>query len=82
MSVFPGGEIPLAHEGHEPHVSKTDIYAHVEGLCCEEDALLAVPDHERTPHQHERLHEIGEELNRVWSRLSERAHALGHHQDP
>jgi Protein of unknown function (DUF2630) len=80
MSAFPGGEGPLSHEGQQHELSQIDVYSHVEGLCDEESALREVPHHERSPHQHARLQEIGEELNRIWGRLSDRAHHLGHHR--
>jgi hypothetical protein len=54
-----------------------ELFAHIEGLCGEEEALLAIPPDEREPHHHHRLRAIGEELDRAWEKLRERADRLG-----
>jgi hypothetical protein len=80
MSMF-GGAAETPPEGGQlvPEQSELEAYAHVEGLCGEEAALLEVPEHEREPHQHERLKAISAELDRVWERMRERADRLGRH---
>jgi hypothetical protein len=79
MSAFPGGEGPL--ENFDPRHEDADIqaFAHIEGLCQEEAALLEMPEHERSPDQHERLRAISEELDRIRDRLHLREHHLGRH---
>ena len=61
-------------EGPLEHSSGASAFAHVEGLMGEEQSLLLIPAHERQPHEHERLRAIGEELDRVFEHLQERAH--------
>jgi len=73
MNVFPGGEGPLMGEGPKHDYLQVDAYAHIEGLCGEEDELLEVAERERTQEQHERLHAIRSELDAVWERLRDRA---------
>jgi hypothetical protein len=83
MSVFPGGEGPLEQVSPESHQhGDLALYAHVEGLVAEEAELLALQDHERTAEQHARLHAIGQELDRVWHHLSERARRHGRPSAP
>jgi len=77
MSVFPGSEGPLMGEGPKHEDPQIELYGHVEELCREETELLEVAEHERTSEQHHRLHAIGEELDRAWGRLRERAHHGG-----
>ena len=67
----------MMDEGPKHEYRQVDAYAHIEGLCCEEDELLEVAEHERTREQHERLHAIAAELDAVWERLRERAHRPG-----
>jgi hypothetical protein len=54
------------------------LFARLEGLVGEEAALMSVPLEQRRQEQRERLRAIGEELDRVWEKLSERAKRLGH----
>ena len=51
-------------------------YEHIEGLCGEETALLDVPAEERKQEQHERLHAISNELDRIWEKLRDRADSV------
>ena len=74
MSTFPGAEGPLMGEGPRREYQQLDSYAMIEGLCCEEDELLAVAEHERSQEHHERLRAISAELDAIWERLRERAH--------
>jgi hypothetical protein len=78
MTIF-GGSAEQPPEGGElvPERRELETYAHIEGLCGEEAALLAVPAHERDEHQHDRLRAISAELDRVWERMRERADRLG-----
>jgi hypothetical protein len=59
-----------------------DLYAHVEGLVGEEAALLKIPAAERSREQHERLHALGAELDRLWEKLRERGERLGRGDRP
>ena len=78
MSAFPGGEAPLIPETHRHEHPQVELFAHIEGLCCEETELVEVAEHERSAEQQRRLHEITAELDRVFAHLRERAHRLGH----
>jgi len=77
MTAFPGGEAPLMGEGPKHEDAQLELYGHVEELCKEETELLEVEEHERTSDQHNRLQAIGDDLDRAWSRLQERAHHRG-----
>jgi hypothetical protein len=57
-----------------PRPADMDLFARIEGLKGEEDALLRIPVAERTGEHHDRLRVIGEELDRIWESLRERAH--------
>jgi hypothetical protein len=60
--------------GRHPDLS---LFARIEALLGEEEALLLIPARDRKQHEHERLREIGDELDRIWERLRERARRLG-----
>jgi Protein of unknown function (DUF2630) len=60
-------------EGTLEHSPGASLFAQVEGLAGEEQELLVIPAHERKPHEHERLRAVGEELDRVFEHLRERA---------
>jgi hypothetical protein len=64
-------------EGPVREHPQIELYGHVEGLCHEEVELLEIQEEERTAEQHERLHAISAELDRIWERLRRRAHHLG-----
>jgi hypothetical protein len=49
-----------------------EVFARIENLMGEEDALLRIPARDRSAHQHERLRLIGEELDRAFEKLRER----------
>lgn len=51
------------------------LFARVEGLIGEEDALLRIPAAERTRAQNDRLRALGAELDRVFERLRARKSA-------
>jgi hypothetical protein len=76
-SLEPEAERPEGPLEHNPGAS---LFAHTEGLMGEEQALLLIPAQERKAHEHERLRAIGEELDRVYERLHERA--KGHRVAP
>jgi hypothetical protein len=50
-----------------------EVYSRIEGLLGQEDELLDVPAHERTPHQHRLLVSVSAELDRAAERLRHRA---------
>jgi hypothetical protein len=78
MTIF-GGSAEQPPEGGDlvPERLDVELFAHIEGLCGEEAALLATPANERDKHQHERLRAITAELDRVWEKLRERAERHG-----
>jgi len=73
MTAFEGLEPERGPEDYVPVSSDLELFARVEGLTGEESALLAIPHQDRSRHQHERLKAIGEELDRVFQHLRERA---------
>jgi hypothetical protein len=52
------------------------LFARIEGLIGEEIALLKIPAKERSADQRDRLHAIGDELDRIFASLRERAERL------
>jgi Protein of unknown function (DUF2630) len=78
MTAFPGPEIEREREPRDvaPEPYQLDAYAHIEGLCSEEDRLLEMSEEERTEAHHKRLHAIGAELDRAWEHLRKRAERL------
>jgi hypothetical protein len=78
MTAFEGLEPPRGPKDFVPGSSDLELFARVEGLVGEEAALLAIPHEDRSEHQHNRLKAIGEELDRVFERLRERAERVGH----
>jgi 23S rRNA C2498 (ribose-2'-O)-methylase RlmM len=81
MTAFPGREPPRTKEDLAPNPPELAPFAHVEGLCGEEEALLKIPAKKRSREHESRLHEIGTELDRVWERLRERVERLEHRHD-
>jgi hypothetical protein len=57
------------------------LFARIERLCGEEEALLAIPARDRSRQEHDRLRAIAEELDHAWERLRERAQRLGRSSD-
>jgi hypothetical protein len=74
MTAFPGREFPRTKQDLAPDPQELGLFARVEALCGEEDALLKIPAKERSREHESRLHEIGAELDRAWERLRERVH--------
>jgi hypothetical protein len=70
--VVPGQQPP---RGPEPDANLS-LFARVEGLVGEEDALLRIPAHERSDGQHARLREIADDLDSVFEKLRERAERI------
>jgi hypothetical protein len=79
MTAFPGPETerPRGPEDIASMPAGLAAFAHIEGLCGEEARLLAIPHEERTREHHDRLRAIGDELDRIWEHLRERAERLG-----
>jgi Protein of unknown function (DUF2630) len=79
MEAFFGAETRQPREPRDiaSEPAGLDLYAHVEGLCAEEDRLLGMAEHERTDEHHARLRAIEQELDRAWAHLRERAHRRG-----
>jgi hypothetical protein len=78
MTAFEGLEPERGPEDFVPGSRDLELYAHVEGLMGEEQALLAVPHEDRSQHHHDRLKAIGEELDRAFEKLRERAERVTH----
>jgi hypothetical protein len=76
MNAFEGLEPQRGPEDFAPDSPDIALFARVEGLVGEEAALLAIPPEERSQHHHDRLKAIGEELDRVFEHLRERAERL------
>jgi hypothetical protein len=78
MSAFPGAEEPLQHGPDDPFRDRDlKLFARIEGLVGEEAALLRIPASERSDEQRHRITAIGEELDRIFDALRERAERLG-----
>jgi hypothetical protein len=56
---------------------EASLFARIEDLINEEHALLLIPATERGRRDHERLHEIENQLDRIWETLRERSRRLG-----
>ncbi len=80
MTAFPGPEPPLAKTLATPDPDDVTYLSRIEDLIGEEQALLAIPAHQREPHHHERLQTIAADLDRIFEKLHERAQrpATGH----
>jgi hypothetical protein len=78
MATIPP-EAPRAPEDLRRDHPDLGLFARLEGLLGEEEALLLIPAHERKEHERDRLRAVTEELDRVWARLRDRAdrHAAG-----
>jgi hypothetical protein len=77
MSVFPGWWEEHRAEYMNADLPEEGLFARVEGLVGEEDALLKIPAHQRSGEQHERLGSIARELDRVWEHLRDRIERRG-----
>ena len=77
MNVFEGLEPERGPEDFVPGSPDIALFARIEGLVGEESALLAIPAEDRAQHHHERLKAIGDELDRIFEHLRERAERLG-----
>jgi len=71
VSLYPHEPLPASDPA--PDDADAHVFARVEGLIGEEDALLRLPLHERTAAQRDRLRWLGDELDRLWELLSARA---------
>jgi hypothetical protein len=84
MTGYLGEDRPREREAIAPDLAPqspgVQLFARIERLCGEEDALLRVPAKDRSNQQESRLREIGAELDRVWEKLRERAERLGRPQ--
>jgi hypothetical protein len=69
-------ETPRGPGEISPERPDASLFARIEGLVGEEDALLIIPARERTGEQRDRLRVIGDELDRIWEKLRDRARRL------
>ena len=76
MSV-PPPQAPRALGDPAELAPEASLFARIEDLIDEEHALLLIPATERGRRDHERLHEIEDELDRIWQTLRERSRRLG-----
>ena len=71
---FPDEQIAREHDRElSPIPHDLEAYAHVEGLVGEESELLEAAEEDRKEEHRERLHAIGEDLDRAWETLRRRA---------
>jgi len=71
---YPDEEIVREREQDlSPIPRDVELYAHIEGLVGEENELLEEAEEGRKAEHRERLHAIGEELDRAWETLRRRA---------
>jgi hypothetical protein len=71
---YPEEEIAREHdEDLSPIPRDIKAYAHIEGLVGEENELLEETEEGRKEEHRERLHAIGQELDRAWEMLRQRA---------
>jgi hypothetical protein len=68
--------VPGQHPPRGPDDPELAVLAHVEGLVGQEDALLRIPARDRSQQQHDRLRAIGDELDRIFQTLRDRAERL------
>jgi hypothetical protein len=71
---YPDEELAREHDKDlSPIPRELEAYAHIEGLVGEENKLLEEAEEGRKEEHRERLHEIGQELDRAWDTLRRRA---------
>jgi hypothetical protein len=78
MSV-PPPPAPRALGDPAERAPEASLFARIEDLIHEEHALLLIPATERGRRDHERLHEIEDQLDRIWETLRERSQRLRQH---
>jgi hypothetical protein len=67
---------PRSEPPFPPRKPDVSLFARIEDLVGEEDALLRIPAKERSDDQRDRLRSIGDELDRIWEALRSRADRL------
>ena len=72
MSV-PPPQVPRELADPAEQAPEASLFARIEDLIDEEHALLLIPAAERGRRDHERLHEIEDQLDRIWEKLRERS---------
>ncbi|MEA2467337.1 MAG: hypothetical protein QOJ57_1463 [Thermoleophilaceae bacterium] len=81
MNVFPAWWDEHRAQYMNAELPEEGLFARIEGLVGQEDALLRIPAQQRTEAHHERLRSIAHELDLVWEKLRERAErAAGEHK--
>ena len=76
MNVFPAWWEQHRAQYMNAELPEDGLFARIEGLVGQEDALLRIPARERTEEHRDRLRSIGAELDRVFEKLRERAERL------
>jgi hypothetical protein len=75
--TIPPPEVPRDADERRPKLRpEASLFARIEGLIGEEDAILRIPAHERRQEQHDRLREVADELDRIFEKLRDRAERL------
>ena len=76
MNVFPAWWEQHRAQYMNAELPEEGLFARIEGLVGQEDALLRIPARERGEEDRHRLRSIGTELDRVLEKLRERAERL------
>jgi hypothetical protein len=76
MNVFPAWWEQHRAQYMNAELPEEGLFARIEGLVGQEDALLRIPARERSEDDRRRLRSIGGELDRVFEKLRERAERL------
>ena len=76
MNVFPEWWEQHRAQYMNAELPEEGLFARIEGLVGQEDALLRIPALERSEEDRRRLRSIGAELDRVFGKLRERAERL------
>jgi Protein of unknown function (DUF2630) len=73
-AFYPDEERAREHDKDlSPIPRDLEVYTHIEGLVGEENELLEEAEESRKEEPRERLHAIGQELDRAWETLRRRA---------
>jgi hypothetical protein len=65
----PPPEVPRGIDELSRRHPDVDLFARIEDLIGEEEALLMIPAEERGPRDHQRLRAIEDELDRIFEKL-------------
>jgi hypothetical protein len=80
VSFRPPFDEPPGLDDEAPLPDDLRVWSRIENLLGEERRLLAIAHASRSPHQHDRLRSIGDELDQAFEALRERAERLSRHR--